>query len=110
MYLLTVKRGNKRFALARWAGDPDSCLAIAEDAFRMAGYKPSPLDVTWEDRLLAQKNYGGRLPEFREIEVTRAEVDQWADNRHAWYMLTIRGVVDGDMPKDWQAPGSWREM
>lgn len=70
-YLLVKKIKGKWFAVAGCHLGPESCLARAEDAFLAAGYpnqwKVREYRVTWAS-VRTQKNYGGPLPEYRNLE------------------------------------------
>ena len=69
-YLLVVRQGAKRIAIA--GTNSGGCLAGSETVFNFHGLKG---DATWGEVLEKQKNYAGRSPDFRAVELSQTEQD-----------------------------------
>lgn len=70
-YIMTYKLGSKLTGIAGIELEDDSCLNDAFKSFLAAGF-PNPwhhkeYDISFESRLLNQKNYKGKAPIYKEI-------------------------------------------
>ena len=77
-YILVKKMKNKWYGVAGWNPPNGTCLANAEDAFEASGYKWN----RWENAVRCcwgeienQKNYAGRLPEFKEVPLRSEHIE-----------------------------------
>jgi hypothetical protein len=85
-YLLARRTKSRKWeGVAAWFPDsPQTCLASAESAFRLAGYTVESLPgvgglaVGWGETFRRQKNYREPAP-LAEIRATVAEVEEFAD-------------------------------
>lgn len=70
-YILARKIKSKWYGLAGWTPkEKGSCLAIAEDVFQANGFQWNHWENTvrcYWGSIENQKNYAGRLPDFREV-------------------------------------------
>lgn len=75
MYYLTEKIGKKLFGIAKWIPDSNqSCLALAEDCFRMHGHK---LGYTQGSYIETQKNWQGMTVNAPVYQTTVSDVRKW---------------------------------
>lgn len=87
--LAKKQKGVKWLGLARW--NPltgSSCIAVAEDAFRLAGYDVKNdggfADVVyWEDRITQQKNYRPSDQGLADVPFTVEQVTEFRDLQRA---------------------------
>lgn len=61
MYCLTIKVKNKKYIVATWTGDKDSCIALAKDVFIHHGLSKALKVgmVDWTADVVQQKMFDG---------------------------------------------------
>ena len=97
VYVLAVRAAKSRWVgVATWCPrGGSSCLASAEDAFRMAGFSvdDGASQVAWGESISRQKNYSPGV-NMQEVGASVAEVSEWADLRRAKEYLAAGWNLD----------------